>query len=616
MVSQCDQARSLYSPTLVVAVLPSTQTTGATPADDPQTITYTLTVPASPGQTFAASGNQPWIAVTPATGTATSDTITLTVTADTTGLPVGTSTGAVTVVFGGSGGSGKVGAHGSTTTTNTVSVNLVQPTSPSNKNAPPPDALIIPAIAHADGINSKFQSDIRVTNTAPDVKKYQLTFTPSGDGGLQSGKQANVSIDPGATLALDDILASWFGTSGAIGTLEIRPTSASSSSPTSPSSSTSTSGVPSITTFAASRTYNTTPNGTFGQYIPAIPFSQFVGSKGSVLTLQQIAQSDAFRTNVGLVEGAGEPATVLLSVFGDDGAKLAEFTQTLAAGQHTQLNSLLATHNLSVNDGRIEVRVTSAGGKVTAYASVVDNATNDPLLVSPVQVSSLGGTKWVIPGVADLSNGAANWRSDVRLFNSGTNAVNATLTYVAQGGADPVVKTLAIQPNEVKQLDGILQSLFGITNSGGALQITTADAAPLVATARTYNQTSNGTYGQFIPAVTPNDGVGRGQRALQILQVEESDRYRSNIGIAEVNGKPATVEVTAVPPDSKFAVTMQTTLAANEFRQYGSLIRSLGLPDTYNARITVRVVDGDGKVTAYASVIDQKTQDPTFVPAQ
>jgi len=617
MVSTCESARSLYSPTIVVVILPSTETTGATPADDPQNITYTLNVPAQPGQTFSASGNQPWISVTPSSGTATSDSISLTVTANTSGLPVGTSSGAVTVVFGGGTGSGKLGTHGSSSATTTVNVNLVQPTSPSTKNAPPPDALIIPAVAHADGINSKFQSDIRVTNTAPDVKKYQLTFTPSGDAGIQSGKQATVSIDPGATLALDDILSSWFGSQGAIGTLEIRPssTTTSATSPSSPSSS-STSGVPSITTFAASRTYNTTPNGTFGQFIPAIPFSQFVGSKGSVLTLQQVAQSQAFRTNVGLVEGAGEPATVLLSVFGDDGAKLAEFTQALTAGQHIQMNGLLAAHNLSVNDGRIEVRVTSAGGKVTAYASVVDNATNDPLLVSPVAVSSLGATKWVIPGVADLSNGAANWRSDVRLFNAGTDAVNATLTYVPQGGGDPIVKTMAVAPNEVKQLDGIVQNLFGLTNSGGALHITTENSAPLVATARTYNQTANGTYGQFIPAVTPNDAVGKGQRALQILQVEESDRYRSNIGIAEVTGKPATVEITAVPPDSKFAVTTQTTLNPNEFRQYGSLIRSLGLGDTYNARITVRVVDGDGRVTAYASVIDQKTQDPTFVPAQ
>lgn len=38
--------------------------------------------------------------------------------------------------------------------------------------------------------------------------------------------------------------------------------------------------------------------------------------------------------------------------------------------------------------------------------------------------------------------------------------------------------------------------------------------------------------------------------------------------------------------------------------------------NAHDARVTVPVVDGDGKVTAYRSVIDLVTQDPTYVPAQ
>jgi hypothetical protein len=57
-------------------------------------------------------------------------------------------------------------------------------------------------------------------------------------------------------------------------------------------------------------------------------------------------------------------------------------------------------------------------------------------------------------------------------------------------------------------------------------------------------------------------------------------------------------------------------LQANEFRQINSLLRSVGLSDTYNARVSVRVIEGEGKVTAYASVIDMLTNDPTYAPAQ
>src|SRR5213075_1769891 len=72
-------------------------------------------------------------------------------------------------------------------------------------------------------------------------------------------------------------------------------------------------------TVVSSRTYTTGESGTLGQFIPAIPFSSFIGkaaqqAAASVLSLQQIAQSAQYRTNVGIVEGSGQPANVLLSI--------------------------------------------------------------------------------------------------------------------------------------------------------------------------------------------------------------------------------------------------------------------------------------------------------------
>ena len=115
--------------------------------------------------------------------------------------------------------------------------------------------------------------------------------------------------------------------------------------------------------------------------------------------------------------------------------------------------------------------------------------------------------------------------------------------------------------------------------------------------------------------MTTADAVGKNDRALQILQAEDSVRYRTNLGVAEVTGKPATVEVQVFLPDSKISPSTQIPLPANGFIQV-PVIQSLGLTNVYNVRISLRVVDGDGKVSAYGSVIDQKTNDPTFVPAQ
>jgi uncharacterized repeat protein (TIGR01451 family) len=638
-ISTCTGARTLFSPALAVQVLPSNVTdpasaNGSTPADNPQTTHYQIhigggangsahkgAIAAAAGDTFTASTNQPWLSVSPSSGTVAPDGTTLTVTAKTDGLPIGTSSGAVNIAFGSASSSshGNLAALGTTppSSSTTVSVNLVQPVSPTAKTAPPPDALIIPAVAHADGINSKFQSDVRVTNSSAQPMKYQITFQPTGDTGIADGKQTTVDIDPGHTLALDDVLQSWFGSNGATGTLEVRPLNVTT---TSTNTAAATTGLPNILTFAASRTFNTTANGTFGQYIPAIPFAAFVGrgtdiTKTTILSLQQIAQSPAYRTNLGIVEGSGDPASVLISVFGDNGQKLTEFTQDLKGGQHVQLNSILAQKNVQVSDGRIEVKVITPGGKVTAYASVIDNLTNDPLLVSPVAVNQAAAARYVLPGVADLNNGVANWQTDVRLFNPSTNIVKATMTFFSQNGTSQS-KDVSLAPGQVQTFDGALQQLFGISNDGGALHVFTPATTPLVATARTYNQTANGTYGQFIPAVTANDAAALGSRPLQLLQIEESDRYRTNVGFAEVTGKAARIEVTAVPTDSKVAASTQIDIAPNQFVQYPQLLKSMGLTNMYNARVTVKVISGQGKVTAYASVIDMQTNDPTFVPAQ
>src|SRR5205823_5771975 len=110
-------------------------------------------------------------------------------------------------------------------------------------------------------------------------------------------------------------------------------------------------------------------------------------------------------------------------------------------------------------------------------------------------------------------------------------------------GGQPSTTSLTINAGEVKQLNNTVGGLFGLSNIGGAIHVTTATPVPFVISGRTYNLTPNGTFGQLTTAVTAADAIGKGDRPLHI-------------------------------------------------------------------------VDGDGKISAYGSVIDQVTQDPTYVPAQ
>jgi hypothetical protein len=553
---------SQVASTVVQAPLPPQSSKGAdavVPFGSTTPVRIPIHIDAAQGTAFTASIDKPYLTVSPSSGTIPAGGTTVTVTANPTALPPGANTGTLSVTA----------AGGASLAKTPVSVSLVTPVTP--------------------------------------------------------GGKTQITVAPGQSIALNDIVKDFFGfgatgdpNDSGFGSLEIRPVN--NSSPL---------------TYASSRTYANTAAGTFGQFIAAVPFNRFATNAASIipvpglpssgapiLSLQQIAQSSKFRTNLGLVEGSGTPATGTIRVFDDLGNLLKSIGYSLQAGEHQQINSFLAINGIpTLEDGRIEITIDSPTGAITAYASVLDQITTDPLAVMPVQASSVSSSRYILPGMADLNNGAANFHSDIRIFNGGTTSATVNLTYYPQGQPDQA-KTAApitIPAGQIKAIDNVLPTLFGATSSGGSIVMTTSGNTSLVATGRTYSiGANNGTFGQFIPAVTPGEGVGLGERALQILQLEQSRSFRSNIGLAELSGNPARVRLILTLPDSKVSPVLETDLAPNAFVQFTSLIASMLGPgtDAYNARVSVEVIGGTGRVAAYGSVIDGDTQDPTYVPAQ
>jgi len=617
-IGGCTQSSSTFSATASIVVVPLPALSSTSPNvvvenGSTQPVTFPLHVNGLPNLTtsFIATADKPWLAVTPSSGIMPPEGVNFTISADPSSLQNGTWTGTVIIIFGTAGISGKQALDATPKTSIPVSISLATPVSPGTLAGPAATAIVIPSVGHIAGLSSDWQSDIRIANIAALSKKVQLTFS-TGSATSQAVKTTTLSIDPGATTALDDIVRNWYGVGpmgdSTNGVLTVQALDAA--------------GKPDLSvnkvTVVSSRTYNAAAVGTLGQFIPAVPLASFISKApgaNSILALQQIAQNDVYRTNLGMVEATGKPASVLVNVFNGAGSNILSLPFTLAGGEQRQLNSFLADKGVTLTNGHIEVQAVSGEGKVTAYASVVDSRSTDPLLVSGTPLGGAGATRFVLPGVASLDTGAT-WRSDVRVFNTSNAPQTATLTLYPTGNPSAsVTKSVSIQPGEVKALDDIVHATFNLTNAGGALHVTTAVATPLVVTARTYDDTPGGTLGQFVQAVTPADAVGTGERSLQLLQMEDSSRYRTNLGLAEVTGKNAVVEVQVILPDSKVAPKVQIPLAAFEYRQF-PIISSLGLGNTYNARISVKVIDGQGKITAYGSVIDQKTQDPTFVPAQ
>lgn len=625
--SACNQIPTSYSAiasTVVTKPLPdnSLEFSISVPEGANQPFTQNYLVPgfgetASNGDTFSITTDASWLTVFPSSGALSAGGTTVQLTVNPGPLEVGTTTATI-LVQRTSGASSKGGpvTNGTTTTSSLpFSLSKVTPVSPLPRgNEPPPGTLIIPAIAHADGIGARFQSDVRIANTSSQEMTYEISFTPSQTDGTTTGKKSLLTVPANDTKGLDDIVKAWYGAGvlgeGGLGTLEIRPLGDN---------------IDPLKTFASSRTYAVTATGTLGQFIPALALEKFVGAVAdnplNKISLQQVANSTAYRTNLGFVEGSGSPVTLSVRLLDGQNNVLQTVTRSLPAYGHEQVSFASLFGNIPLNDGRVEVQVTSSTGKATAYASVVDNKTTDPLLVFPVQAEKVSATSYVVPGVAELDNGvSSNFHTDMRIFNASTTPVTVSVQYFPQAGdatPRPAPVNLTIGANEVRAVDSVLPTLFGLTRTGGAVTVDAPGNVPLVLTARTFSRdSSGGTYGQFIPGVTATDAVGLGERGLELLQLEQSPQYRTNLGLVEVTGKPVTIEILATAPQSKTSAVVQMELQGHEFRQ-PRIFTQMGFTNAvYNGRITVRVIGGEGRVAAYGSVVDNRTVDPTYVPAQ
>ncbi len=612
-MSSCGLGFGPFSDAASIVVLPTTTTDSAAAYGSQTVVVQVVHVPGgSSPAAFTASVDKPWLTVSPASGTLPTSGLDFTLAANPKDLPIGSSSATLRLNIQGAGFAAlSHHTHDAPPAGSSVpiSVNLVTPVSPNASNPPISSSLIIPVLAHTPAGTGQLQSDVRIANLSAQTMKYQLNFTPSGVDGTKVGLQVSMQINAGETAALNDVLKNFFGyaalSDNATGVLEIRPI---------------TSGPPSAasitTTIATCRTYSTGAAGSTGTFVPALPLSQFISRskdalKPSILNLPQIMETAKFHTAIGLVEAAGERATVQLSVFGPHGESMGTFSVDLKPGEQREIGDFFTQKGLQIADGRIEATVTSATGKVTVYANVTDKATGAPLLITPTTTSA--GMRAVLPGVADFTNVYAKWRTDIRLFNASSSPAEVSLTFYPQDGASRST-TVSLAPSEVRVIANAVQSVFSTQNAGGLVVVSSSGS--VVASARTYSQNDSGGYAQFIPGVTAADGVAAGGRALQLVQLEESERFRSNVGIAEITGNAATVEISAVSSDSKVAVKTQVPLAANGFVQINRILAKFGFSTTYNARVTLKVVGGTGTIAAYASVVDNRTQSPTYIPAQ
>jgi hypothetical protein len=228
----------------------------------------------------------------------------------------------------------------------------------------------IPAGARSRGDAGTFWlTDVAIANLGDSPASINVAYLRKRQPNTDPANQS-FTVAPAEQIMLEDVFDSLFGLDRANGALRV------------------TAQNPNVKT--TSRTYNSEgESGTYGQFIPALTELTAVVS-GRPGALPQLQENASFRTNVGALNLTDQTLDLEIHLFDGDGALLGVKDASLRPYEMDQYDKVFDDVGAgTVNNGYAVVRVTTDGGKVLAYASVVDNRSGDPVYVQAQPV--IGG---------------------------------------------------------------------------------------------------------------------------------------------------------------------------------------------------------------------------------
>lgn len=454
--------------------------------------------------------------------------------------------------------------------------------------------VIIPVVAHGHGaLGSMWRSDVRIFNPSPDTAATaRLYFVSAAGDGTPVYRQSELVLAQDTVVSLPDVVARRFAAAAPRGTLLVQSAAAG--------------------LLATSRTFTGDwASGSYGQFIGSVHPAQVTGLGEPPLAIAEIAVDPDFRTNLGLSEVAGDSATVtVVRVDGGTGNPRGS-PMTFSVPPFSNLQVPISA-GPGASPVYAVVEVSAGGGRITAYASLVDNRTGDAVFVPSTRPPSVD--RLMIPVVArHPGRNGTQWRSALQVVNLGP--MDATLELRLRPRLDvpaPAPASAALGPGQSLSVADVVQDLFGLDQAVGSLEISVGEGtAPIVASSRTFNVTAAGSYGQAVGPVSS----GVGPRAV-ILHVDASASLRTNLGLCEVTGSGVRVRCTLRDEHGR-ALGQPLSLEPGPFEliQIDDVFAAAGAPPTENARIELEQVSGTGEFTGYASVVDAVTGDAIFVPA-
>lgn len=464
------------------------------------------------------------------------------------------------------------------------------------------DGVALPVVGRADA-GRRQSSDLRIYNPGPTQKTFRIYYV----AGLLTGAQAvraRRTVAPGQVLSLNDVVFTEYGYPESTGHVKI---------------------LSSDTRFlATSRSSGRARRGTVGFLVPGVPTMSAIGLGSEGLTANGLLRNYRVHTDLGFTEIANSPVSVLIEIKGADGSPLGLMTQIAGPNQTMMIPDIIKRLGLgSTPNFRADFTVTSVGGRVIPFATRRDNFTGDELFETAVRTAVSSDDIVVADAVHARNANNESLKTDLHISNlaAGTAMVTVSLIPRALTGTPNPPRVYTIAPGETLEKQDVLRAEFGLSQpSSAGLRVRPSGPARLAVSARTFVETSDGTFGHFAAGVPASEALGAEGGTLTAIHLDHASApagQKSSFGFAEVAGSPVTVRVTAKSGDSGAVLGSKSYMVEANSAFQASAAELLGPGVTAaNFYLQFTVESGVGKIVAYGLSTDSESGDTFAVPAQ
>ena len=314
-----------------------------------------------------------------------------------------------------------------------------------------------------------------------------------------------------------------------------------------------------------------------------------------------VSDTPEFRSNLGINNLSAQLSSVEVLLVDNNGLVLARKTISVPPNGMRQVNHVLryleGTDDVTGREGALLLR---SGQPVRGWASQIDNVSLDPSL----QRSTGAGASRILVPSSVLSD-----RFSTELVINNLTERDAKVTIVSREplGTTKLTVDVEIPGQGLLHFEDFYRS-HGLDQAAGPIEIEAEQGIQLTALARIYSRHRTG---GFLPAI-PLDSAAP---VVVISHVLDTAGFRTNLGVNNLGSKAARVNLTLIGTDGLTLGTFSDSVPAGALRQWDNIQRLLlGSAALTESEGWLRI-ESDEKIIAWASQINNLSQDPDFLVA-